>query len=363
MDRLHVVHEVAVVTGGVALGDELWWQREHLGDLGGDQPVICEPQRLIVHPPIEVTLLTEEGVHVVTAPPRPMMRGEHHLGAVAEQLDRFADVLRPGERIACLGASDRDEVVHRVRAVLRHAQPAVVGEEEVHLRRRLGLRGELELDAHSVDDELLSGEGDVLGRRDQAGNRQRDGFAEPGVDVPARSRREETSELVRAAPPHRVAGKEVLGDGFAHEVLGSDDSAVARIDIGLGGHAVHATEVVDVRVGVDHGSDRTFAERRVGELEAGPCGYIDGQRIDHHPSVGSGDEGDVADVVATRLPHTWCHLEETVDRVELRLSPQARVHGVGTGRILRDEGMPGDVPRRAERPIDHPGGVRRQQAT
>ena len=78
------------------------------------------------------------------------------VGARAEQPIRLVDVLRPVERVAHLGASDRHQVVHVVRAVLRHAQPAAIGKEEVHLRRRLGLGRQLEHDPHAVDDELLA---------------------------------------------------------------------------------------------------------------------------------------------------------------------------------------------------------------
>ena len=52
-------------------------------------------------------------------------------------------------------AAERDEVVQVVGAVLGHAQPVVLGEEEVHLRRRLGLRCELEDHVDAVDPELL----------------------------------------------------------------------------------------------------------------------------------------------------------------------------------------------------------------
>jgi hypothetical protein len=63
------------------------------------------------------------------------------------------------------------------------AQPAEVGEEEIHLRRRLGLGCHLEDDAHTVDGHFLSGVCDVVGWRNEARNIVRHCLAQAGVDV------------------------------------------------------------------------------------------------------------------------------------------------------------------------------------
>ena len=81
--------------------------------------------------------------------------------------------------------------------------------------------------------------------------------------------RQQRAELVERPAVHRVAGQQVLGDGLAHEVLGGDDPAAAGVDVGLGGDAEHAAEVVEVAVRVDDRGDRPLAEVRVGQLEAG----------------------------------------------------------------------------------------------
>ncbi len=87
------------------------------------------------------------------------------------------------ERVAHLRAPGRVEVVHRVGAVLGHAQQALVGEVEVHLGRGLGARGHLEHDPHAVDVQFGAGLGDVLGRGDERNRAQRGGLAQPGVDL------------------------------------------------------------------------------------------------------------------------------------------------------------------------------------
>ena len=84
------------------------------------------------------------------------------------------------------------------------------------------------------------------------------------------------------------------------------------VDRLVGGHAEHAAEVVDVAVGVDHRGDGPFAERVVGELEAGRGRLRGGQRVDDDPAVVAGDEGDVGDVVAPGLPDAVGHLEQAV---------------------------------------------------
>ncbi len=164
-----------------------------------------------------------------------------------------------------------------------HSQP-MVGEEEVHLRRRLGLGRHLEHDAHAVDDELLAGAGDVDRRHDQARHAERHALAEPGVDVAAGSRRQQRAELVERPAVHRHAGEQVLGDGLAQEVLGGDDLATAGVDVVLAGDAEHAAEVVEVAVGVDHRGDRPLAEVAVGEFEARRGGGGVGERVDDHPA-------------------------------------------------------------------------------
>ena len=74
------------------------------------------------------------------------------------------------------------------------------------------------------------------------------------------SRLEQHTELIHPAAVHGEPGDHVLGDRLAQEVLGSDHAAASGVDIGLRGHAQHAAEVVDVRVGVDHGDHRALAE-------------------------------------------------------------------------------------------------------
>ena len=144
--------------------------------------------------------------------------------------------------------------------------------------------------------------------------------------------------------------------------LGGDDAAASGVDVGLGGHAEHAAEVVGVGVGVDHGGDRPLAEVLVGQRQARPRRRLDRQRVDDDPARVAGDERDVRDVVPARLPQPVVDLEQAVDVVQLRLAPQARVDRVGIGGALLDERVAADSPTPARRALDHPGRVLGDQA-
>ena len=67
----------------------------------------------------------------------------------------------------------------------------------LHLGGGLRLGRHLEDDPDPVDDELLAGEGDVLGGGEQARHREGDRLAEAAVDVALGSGRQERSELIQ----------------------------------------------------------------------------------------------------------------------------------------------------------------------
>ena len=91
------------------------------------------------------------------------MGSEGDVGLVAEELDGLVQVASPDPGIADEGAAQGEQVVQVVGGVLGHAEGGELREEEVHLRRRLGAGGELELDLDAVEHLDLSGVGDVEG--------------------------------------------------------------------------------------------------------------------------------------------------------------------------------------------------------
>ena len=91
------------------------------------------------------------------------------------------------------------------------------------------------------------------------------------------------------------------------------------------------------------------------EVEREGRGLGRGERVDDDPPGVAGDEGDVRQVDAAHLVDAVGHLEQSVDRVELRLAPEARVHRGGG--IAAEERPVGGVPDVvAERRVhDRPG--------
>ena len=77
--------------------------------------------------------------------------GQHHFTARAVAVQCDVQVLGPGQRVAHLRAAQGAQIVQIVGGVLGQVQRAFAREEEVHLRRRLGLGRELEFDLDAVD--------------------------------------------------------------------------------------------------------------------------------------------------------------------------------------------------------------------
>ena len=157
-----------------------------------------------------------------------MVLGEDHLGLVAPHGQRLVQVLRPGQRLADLGAAQRIGVVQRVGRVLGGLDRLLLLDVPEHLGRRLGARRHQELVGQPVDRLLLAGLGDDVGRRDQRHRAGRGRGAEAGADLPLRVGRQQVAVHVARAAAHGVAGEDVLGDRGLEEALGRVDLHRAR---------------------------------------------------------------------------------------------------------------------------------------
>ena len=130
---------------------KLVWQHQCLRNFERSQPVVSQTHGLVVHPSVQVTLQREELPHVVIAPHRPVVRHEHDRCLVGEHLHVFVDVLRPVECVAHESAANWHQIVHGLRTVFGHAQPAKIREEEIHFGWRFGFWCQLENDANTID--------------------------------------------------------------------------------------------------------------------------------------------------------------------------------------------------------------------
>ena len=305
--------------------------------------LVRQAHRLVVHPLVKVALQDQKLAQVLVAPSWPVVRSKQHVGICTEQLNALVDVLRPVQHIAHEGTTDGHEVVHRVGAVFRHAQGLQVREVEVHLRWRFGFGCQLENDAHTVNDEFLTGAGDVFGGCKKSRRAHRHRVAETAVDVAARSWGQHRPELIRRSSRHCRPGYHVLTDGFAHEVLGGDDPTATGIDFGAVGHPKHPAEVVGMRVRVDDGSDWSLLDVLVNQCERSAGRVLTRQRVDDDPARFTANESDVRDVVAAHLPYAVDNLEQPVVRIEYGMTPKIWVHGLGCRGTVAQELVCTDV--------------------
>ena len=314
-------------------------------------------QRLVMHPPVQVALKRQKVAHILIAPPWPMVRRKHERDVVSEEFESLANVVRPAQRVACLSPSNRNEVVHRVRTHFGGAEPSVIREKEVHLCRRFGFGRQLEDNPHPIDQHLLPGVGDILRWCDQRRLIKGNCFAQTTIDMTTGAGRQGRAELVQRAPGHRGTCQQVLGDCFVEKMFRCNDATSTLSHILVGGDSKNSSEVIGVRVGVDHCGDETMAKMLVSERKAISGARHAGEWVDNNPTRCACNEGDVRNVVPPGLPNAGRDFEESVGHVELRLSPKARVDGVGRGCIDANEVVAVNVPRRYIGPFDAPGRV------
>ena len=294
---------------------------------------------------VHVALGRQERHGAFASPRGPVVRGEHHVELAPPQVDGLGEVGGPGAGVAHLSPTDGEDVVEGVRRVLGRTQGPVVGEEEVHLRRCLGPGGHLEHDPHPVDDQLLARGGDVDGGRDQGGLAQRGRLPQAGPDLTGRPLGERRPVHVPGPAGHGRAGVHVLGHRVVHEPLGGDHLGAARGHVVVGDDPLHAAEVVDVGVGVDHGHHRPRTTVLGVEGERGGRRLPADQRVDDdHPGV-TLDHAHDREVEPTELVDAGHHLEQPVLDQQLALPPQARVRRVGRRAVEEAVGV--EVP-------DHP---------
>jgi hypothetical protein len=230
--------------------------------------------------------------------------------------------------------------VQVVGCVLGHAERTPLREVEVHLRRCLGARRELEHDVHAVEQDVLAGAGDLHRRRDERDGAGRVVRTEAARHLPEGALVERGAVHVAGAPGHGRAGHQVLADGVGGEVLGGEDRDAAGLAVGQ--HATSTPEVVDVAVGVDEPGDGAIAARRAVEPERGGGGLGGDQRVDDDDALVALHQGHVGEVEPADLVGAGSDLEQAVHEVELGLAPQARVHRCR--RRPADVAVGGEVP-------------------
>ena len=345
IDGPDVMAERAVVVAAVPFACQARRQAgQGLGNFHGRLALIDQAQGLAVDEGIHIALVGQVVADGRTAPSGPVMLGEHHLGLLAVAHQRLVQVMGPHFRIAHQGPAQRQYVVLHMGGVLGHAQCPERREINVHFRRRLGARGQLELHLHAAQGHALQRLADFERRRDEADSGiGRHALAQSGIHLASRPTGQGGAVHVLGAAFHGRSGQHVFADGMFEEPLGRDDLDFASLDVRLVDHPAHAAEMVDVRVGVDHRGHRLARTVLEVQFEARLGGLHGKQRIDHDQPVLPLDDGHVGQVQAAKLVDALGDLEQPGDVVQLSDAPQARVY---RGRGLRrfQKSILGQVP-------------------
>ncbi|MCY1356230.1 hypothetical protein D3C81_1268510 [compost metagenome] len=212
-----------------------------------------------------------------------------------------------------------------VGGILGRAQRLPLRQVHQHLGRGLGAGRHQEFDLHAVDGAGLAGPGDQVGRRHQRQRALRDRLAQPGIDLAGGRTLQVGAVHVLGAAAHRVAGKDVLADGFFHEAFGRQHLDLARLDVVVADHPPGAAKVVGMAVRVDHRHHRLFGAVFVVQLQARAGGLGGGQRVDDDQAGVAFDDRHVGDVEAADLVDAVGHLEQAVVHVQPGLPPQAGI--------------------------------------
>jgi hypothetical protein len=184
----------------------------------------------------------------------------------------------------------------------------------------------LEDHPHAVHGQLLAGGRDGHGRVDERDGAGRGGLAQPGSHPAFRPAGQRGTVHVPRPAGHRRPGVDVLRDRVLDEAFGGDDLDRARVDIVLGHNPLHAAEMIDVAVGVDHRGNRPVTAVLAVQRQRRRRRLGRDQRVDDDDPGVALDDAHVGQVVAADLVDPAGHLEQALPGLQGGLSPQARMH-------------------------------------
>ena len=110
IDRLHVMPDMTVIATRMPGTFEARRQLDYFCNLGGREPMVHQADGLIMREFIEIALLADHRIDALNAPDRPMVLTAHRISLAAPYLQRLAQIFRPGERIAHVGATERKQL-------------------------------------------------------------------------------------------------------------------------------------------------------------------------------------------------------------------------------------------------------------
>lgn len=311
-------------------------QHELLRDLPPGHPRIQHPQRLVMHVGIQIPLVLQQRDNVAIAPGRPVVRSESNIDLPLVQPNGLGQIRRPLLGVTNLRTPQRDDVVHRVRRVLGHADGTQLGEQEVHLGRRFRTRRHLELHHDTVDGLALPGGGDMDGWLQQTNGPSGDVLPEPATDLPGGPLAELGAVHVNGAAGHGGPRVYVLRDGVLHEPFRGQNGNAARP---IRQHTPAAAVMVDMRVRVDEPRDLLVGHVVAVQLQRGGGRLGGDEGVDDDDSGVALDNRHVREIEPTDLIDLVGHLVQPLLARELRLPPETGVRGLGRGLLQEAVGI------------------------
>ncbi len=211
-----------------------------------------------------------------------------------------------------------------VGSVLCHTERLVTRDVHIHLCRRLGARGQLELDLQAVDrhrlDCLPIGT-DQVSRCDETDRATRGGLAQPCPNLATRALGQQSAIHVLGTPAHCRTGVDILRYSVLQEAVRGEDLNRAGANLLLADHPLYSSIVVDMGMRVDHCLDRPLTHILAIQRECSASCLSRNQRI-HDDQAGLAlDQSHVGQVQTTHLIDAVRHAKKPCDIVQALLPP------------------------------------------
>ena len=131
--------------------------------------------------------------------------------------------------------------------------------------------------------------------------------------------------------------EDVFTGGVLQETARGDDPDRARINLAFRDNSGNSPEVVDVCVGENDRHDRLAGEMGLGQFPRGSSGGCRCQGVDDDPPRIAFYETHVRQITTADLVDAVADFEQPADRIQLRLTPQAGIDGIGWGTVQKVE--------------------------
>ena len=322
-------------------------QGDGFTDLHRIEAGIHQPHAFIMDKGIGLGVQQQVAIDLARPPARPEMRGEHDLRLAGVAPPRLEQITRPAAGIADERAARRQQVVHGAIGIFGHAQRLQIGQVKVHFGWRLGVRRQLEFEAHAIDGADFATFGDAVVGRHQRHRAPRPRRPQPRRDMAGHPAWQQPAEHVIGAPGHRRAGNDIFRNRLGHEIGRRDHRHLACRRIGRRHDRRRAAEMIAMTMGVDDAGDRTGAQFFVDQRQGGGGDFGGGQRIDDDPTGLAANDRHVRQIEATHLPDAVTHLEQAVLGQQRSVAPQTGIdrcrRRAGEARLLRQVADDGAV--------------------